>query len=265
MADSEREPRPLLFIGLVLLASLPFYALARVSLLPRGVGFFPASALMVWAPFFVAIGLTARQSGWSAVRALAARAFDAPRGRLGWIVLAFAVMPAVMYLAYRLADATGPGLPPATQVWDAPLQNLALFAFLLFPFAIAEEVGWSAYATGPLSARWGPLTAAVALGLVWAAWHMVPYYELGRSTDWVIWQCLYSVLLRVFIVWLLNTSGSVFVAEVCHAMSNVSYLTFPGNGALYDPRAATFVMLVVVGLVIAVHGPRLGARRAARA
>lgn len=265
MARRDREPTPLLFLALVLLASTPFYVFIDVSLLPRNVGFFPASALMVWVPCLVAIGLTIRQSGIAGVRALARRASDARRGRLGWLLLAFAIMPVVMSLAYRLAEATGPRLPPGTQIWDAPLENLVLFTLLLLPFALAEELGWSAYATGPLSSRWGALPAAIVLGVVWAAWHIVPYYGLGRSTEWVAWQCLYSVLLRVFLVWLFNASGSVFVAAVCHAMSNVSFRTFPGDGALYDPRAATLVMLGLVGLVIALHGPNLAAGRPARA
>jgi uncharacterized protein len=108
---------------------------------------------------------------------------------------------------------------------------------MLFGFFIAglcEELGWSGYAIDPLQARWGALGAGLLMGLVWAAWHWVPLVQAHRSATWIGWWSLYTVALRVVIVWLYNNTGkSVFAASLFHAFSNVSGITLANY---YNPR-----------------------------
>ncbi len=110
-----------------------------------------------------------------------------------------------------------------------------------------SSLGWSGYVIDPLQERWGALRASVLLGVAWAVWHYVPLRQVHRSTTWIAWWSLYTVALRVLIVWLYNNTGrSVLAATVFHALSNVSSVTY---SSYYDP--------CITGLIVAfVWGPR---------
>jgi hypothetical protein len=63
---------------------------------------------------------------------------------------------------------------------------------------------------------------ALAVGLIWAAWHVVPLTQAYRSVECIAWWCLGMVALRVVMTWLYNNTGhSVFGATAFHAMINV--------------------------------------------
>ena len=134
-----------------------------------------------------------------------------------------------------------------------------LLAF--FVAALAEELGWSGYVIDPMQDRWNALQASVLLGLVWAAWHIVPYLQAHRSLAWIAWQCHFTVTGRVILVWLYNNTGkSVFATAVCHAMANVSVFLFPIYGSYYDPHIASLITTFVAVLVTVLWGPRTLAR-----
>ncbi|WP_182903945.1 CPBP family intramembrane glutamic endopeptidase [Microbispora sp. H10830] len=116
--------------------------------------------------------------------------------------------------------------------------------------AACEEAGWTAYATDPLCTRWSLPAAGLILGVTWAVWHLVPYAQAGHGPVWIAGQCLYTVALRVVIVWLYLRSASVLAAVACHAASNVGWSLFPDHGSHYDPVvtgsvAAAGALLVV--------------------
>jgi len=65
--------------------------------------------------------------------------------------------------------------------------------------------------------RWNALETGILLGLVWAVWHWLPLMQAHRSPAWIAWWSLYTVALRVLIVWLYNNTGrSVFAAILYH-------------------------------------------------
>jgi len=243
MDANEARPRsPTLFLGLLFVLSIPFYFFARRALFPAPLPFFPTGALMALLPMCIALGLTARERGWRAAGSLLASAVNLRKVHLLWWAPILLVLPVTYYLAQKLSSALGPPLPPGGQLWQAPLMYLSEFA-VLFVLAIGEEVGWMGYLARPLTSRWGALGASLAIGVVWAAWHVVPYYAAGHTTHWVVWQCIFTVLLRVLIFWASsNNGGSLVAAEIIHAESNIGYRTFPNNGALYDPFATALVL-----------------------
>ncbi len=136
------------------------------------------------------------------------------------------------------------------------LVNFALY----FIAALFEEVGWSGYAIDRLQARWSALTASVILGVVWGMWHLPAMLEMPvpHAPDWIVWQCLNQVLIRILIVWVYNNTGkSVFAAILFHAMLNLStLLLFPVNGSFYDPFVADVLLTIVGGGVVFVWGAR---------
>ena len=124
-----------------------------------------------------------------------------------------------------------------------------------------EELGWSGYTIDRLQRRWTALQASVLVGLVWAAWHIIPLLQAHRRWSWIAGWCLSTVALRILIVWVYNnTDKSVFGAILFHAMSNVGWQLFPNQGSHYDPRVTGPILAVAAAVVTVVWGPRTLAR-----
>jgi membrane protease YdiL (CAAX protease family) len=236
-ARSRRSP--LAFFGLLLATSVPVWLVGAVveRLLPkdRPVNL-PVSALMAFNPLLVAAMLTYRESGRPGVTALLRKPFDYRNiQNKAWYAPVFLTMPTVMLLEYGITNWAGSTIPdPQVHIEMAPL-----FFAVFFIAAIGEELGWQGYVYDPLEERWGALGAALIIGVVWAAWHIIPNAQAGHSTDWMVWQFINTVALRVLIVWLYrNTNRSVFAAVAFHTMINVSNFLYPNYGSYYDPRIA---------------------------
>jgi membrane protease YdiL (CAAX protease family) len=120
--------------------------------------------------------------------------------------------------------------------------------------ALCEEVGWCGYATARMQARWGIVRTGLLLGVVWGLWHVVPYIQAHRSSTWIAWQVFKSVLLRLLITWIYDSTGkSVFAASLLHASDNLATFLFPSLGSHYDPRVDG-VLLAMVVIVIGMSG-----------
>ncbi|MDA3646668.1 CPBP family glutamic-type intramembrane protease [Saccharopolyspora indica] len=231
------------FFALVFALSLPFWAVGEASGLQLPAGL-PISALQVVVPA-VAAALLIRLTGGS-VRRFLRGVFDAKKIPLVWYLPALLLMPAITLLSHGLA---GHPLP------QPPIVSVLVYFALYVVAACAEEAGWTAYATGPVQRWCGALGAGVLIGAVWAAWHVVPYFQL-HGPVWVLWQSLFTVAARVVIVWLHNNTGrSTFVAVLFHAMINVCYSVSADAGA-YDPMPVGAVTLGAAALIALVWNPR---------
>ena len=121
---------------------------------------------------------------------------------------------------------------------------------LFFISAIGEESGWSGYLIDPLQQRWGALNGGIVLGLVWAAWHVLPLVQVGRAPGWITWWAAGTVATRVLHTWLYNnTAKSVFGAILFHTMTNLSWQLFPNGGSHYDPRITALIVTTLAVLV----------------
>jgi uncharacterized protein len=253
----SREASPLKFFGLVFAFSVPFWlfgGLTKFRLLPR----LPVSSLMAFCPLMAASVLLFRENGTAAVTELLRRSFDCGRIRAKvWYAPIVLLMPGVMLLTYALMHFMNLPLPtPRYRIQAAPVLLTALFIA-----ALGEELGWSGYVIEPMQHRWNALEASIVLGLVWAAWHIVPLTQADRSPGWIAWWSLATVASRVLIVWLYNNTGrSVFAASLFHGISNLSWLLFPNYGSHYDPRISAPIIALAAAIVAIVWGPRTLAR-----
>ncbi len=255
--NATRSRSPLQFFLLVFALSIPFLVIGGVTglqLLP-GV---PIAALAIVCPVTAAIILVYRENKIAGVTALLRRAFDYKRIRAKiWYAPILLLMPGVSVLSYGVLRLMGVPLP-APQF--AILETLGLLAGF-FAGALAEELGWSGYAIDPLQDRWGALQASVLLGVVWAAWHILPLVQAHRPLAWIGWWCLGTIAMRVLMVWLYNNTGkSVFAVALFHAVSNLAWQSFPIHGSHWDPRVHGVIMALAAVVVIVVWGPRTLAR-----
>ncbi|MBV8316852.1 MAG: CPBP family intramembrane metalloprotease [Planctomycetaceae bacterium] len=238
------------FFLLNFVLSVPFWLLAATTGLQLRPGL-PVSSLAFVCPGMAAAILVYKESKGAGVSELLKRALDFSRTRAkAWYVPVALLMPVVTVLTYGLMRLMGmPILGPQF----SPLAALAMFlAFCLT--ALGEELGWSGYVIDPLQERWNAQKASILVGIVWAIWHFVPLMQGHRSTTWIAWWSLYTVALRVLIVWLYNNTGrSVLAATLFHAFSNISSVTY---SSYYDARITGLIVAFLAAIVILVWGPR---------
>ncbi len=247
-----RFDRPLIhFFVLVVALSLPLWLLGAAAAVQLVDGL-PVSALMIVCPLVAAVIVARRNDGAVAPVALLKSPFDYSKfeGKVSYF--AMVLKPAIMVLSYWLMRWMGLPLPtPRISVAIVPTMLVAFFAA-----AIAEEVGWSGFATPRMQASRSALSAAILLGLFWAAWHVIPLMQAHRPIGWIVWHGLETVATRVLIVWVYNnTTGSVFAAALFHAVDNVSWLMFPNFGSHYNPRITAPITVGVAAIVAVVWGP----------
>ena len=240
------------FFLLVLLLSLPFWLLGSASdkqILPG----LPLSGLMVLVPTLSAVTLCSKVGGWHCVAGLLNRAMDVRQLRRPSYLAAFFLINPMIYVASAAWQvAMGVNLP-----WADPAVFQALGLFLLFFLAATlEEVGWSGFATDRLRVRYGALHTGLIIGSFWAAWHVWPLLQVGRSYEWIAWWTAGTVTTRTLMVWFYERTGrSVFAMAVFHALSNTGWQLYPVQGSFYDPKLNALITLtILVAVMFACRG-----------
>ena len=101
-----------------------------------------------------------------------------------------------------------------------------------------EEIGWTGYAYPRMKNRYGALSAAVYLGLLWSTWHLVADYTTTSATLGVYWlphflafMTISMTAMRVLISWVYCNTRSVLLAQIMHA-SSTGFLAVLGPVAL---------------------------------
>jgi membrane protease YdiL (CAAX protease family) len=185
----------------------------------------PLGVLLVltgaYAPSLVALALLARSQGMDGVRELLGRVL---RWRVAGRWYAFA---AGYFVAIRLTVAVLHRL--ITGAWprfgDSPWYLIPFAVAFSTPFQAGEEIGWRGYALPRLAARWGLAPASLALGLIWAVWHVPQFFirwgdSYGQSFPVF---ALGVVALSVTLAWLwARTGGSLLLPMLLHSAVNNS-------------------------------------------
>lgn len=251
-----RSPRT--FFVLVFALSIPISLAGGVIGLELLPGLPMSSLIVTFCPLLAALILVYREDKAVGVAGLLRRAFDYKRIRSRiWYIPVFLLMPGVMALSFGLMRLLGSPVP----IPQFPVLALPTLFLVFFVAALGEELGWMGYAIDPLQDRSNALQASLLLGLAWAAWHIIPVVQAGRSPIWIASQCLFWVASRVLSVWLYNNTGkSVFATVVYHAMLNVTWQLFPVNGSFYDPRITGLIVACVAAIVAVIWGPKTLAR-----
>lgn len=253
------------FVLLLLALSIPFWVLGAVAdrFLPPSMPIrLPPSALMAFMPMVAALILATREGGAAGLRALLARAVDGARVKgARWWLAAMLLMPAAMGLEYGLILLRdGPISDPVF-----PLATVPLFFLMFLAAGMGEELGWQGFLFERLTPRLSALGAALVIGAIWSAWHIIPMAQTGHDADWTAWQLVTMFPTRVITVWLFVASGrSVLLVAVFHAMTNVSEFMIPDYGSRFDPMLTCLIMTAMAAVVIGVSGRDLTGRKRER-
>ncbi|MBI5839432.1 MAG: CPBP family intramembrane metalloprotease [Chloroflexi bacterium] len=246
---------PWAFFFLVFILSIPLLLISSIlgNKLPIPINL-PISAFMFIIPLAVALILSYRQRGSNGIKELLKKIFDFKKIKNGiWYAPILLLTPLIYFLSYVIMRLMGLSLPePKIPFLIAPVLFLVFFIG-----ATCEELGWTGYAIDPMQNQLGASNASIILGIVWQIWHIVPDIQAQNTANWIVWHSLYSVALRIFIVWIYNNTGkSVFAAIVVHAMDNISWSLFPNYGSGYDPFFTCIVAWIIVVVVIFLWNPK---------
>ena len=224
---------PWQYFLLVYALSAPFWLLSlflKHSPLPDNLPLTDIGAALT--PTVAAALLRYREGGIAAVRGLFGRVFD--YGRIKHSVYfwtAILIFPLLYLLTYVAIRQTGQTIP-ALSVSFASLAGAFVMFFIA---AVAEELGYAAYATESLQRRFTPFVTALIIGVPWALWHLPSMIAVGQSAELIAWGLAGTVAVRIIYVWLYNGSGgSVFVLIACHTVANTARTDFPGGRAVYE-------------------------------
>ena len=243
---------PWQYFLLVYALSAPFWLLSLLlknSPLPDNLPLTDIGAALT--PTIAAVLLRYREGGIAAVRSLFGRVFDYGRIKhFAYFWTAILIFPLLYLLTYAAIRQTGQTIP-ALSVSFAPLAGAFVMFFIA---AVAEELGYAAYATESLQRRFTPLITALIIGVPWALWHLPSMIAVGQSAELIAWGLAGTVAVRIIYVWLYNGSGgSVFVLIACHTVANPARTGFPGGRAVYENGSGMIpygIIIIAVATVI---------------
>ncbi len=218
-------------------------------------------------PFVAAFSLTYSNAGARGARQFLRRAVDL-RFRKVWLMPTVFFFPIWAGSALLLGVLAGGGavvLPWVSHPFSLLFAlNYANFAYLLVFVGVAEEFGWRGFALDRFQARFNATVSAVALGLVWAFWHLPVFfivgsaYTLGILGPWLAQVVVFSI----WFTWLYNnTNGSILVPILFHTMEDLTlYTLFPVTFLFAFYSLPVIYMYVsggaITALMIAFWGPR---------
>lgn len=205
------------------------------------------------------------------VRAWASQIID---WRVGWLWWAVAFgLPLVAAGLITLGILVVGGPVDLSRELPSPLLVAVIFLFaLVLSGGLNEEPGWRGFAQARLNDRYGALRGSLLIGVVWAGWHL-PYFfipvaphsgfPLVNQIGWFGGILTLSVILA----WVYNSTGSVLLVMVLHAMANTADIIIPlaperividgviDQGAVGVVTVVHVAVYVVIALaVIAVYG-----------
>jgi uncharacterized protein len=213
-------------------------------------------------PSVAAIILVALSDGREGLRQWLRRCFTW-RLAWGWYGLAFFGPPVIMLAALGLNAALGGYVPPSPAQGTVWMSALVFAQILVLGGPLGEEFGWRGYALPVLAARWGWRWASVAVGAIWAFWHL-PLFFMAGTAQANLPQPLFlastMALSVIFARLAVNTAFSVLPAVALHWSINAwswAMPVTPQNGVMQPYQLV--MALVFAGAVIAVLKPGPGA------
>jgi membrane protease YdiL (CAAX protease family) len=224
-----------------------------------------AAILAVLVPSTVAIGITARISGWIGVRSLLSLRGKGS-GSVRLLLIAAVTVPALALVAIAIGSLV------TDEPYDFGMPSEGVFILLpLLIVVLGEEYGWRGFALPGLQGRYSALVATLIVGVVWWVWHYPPsLIETGVPLDTPFWLFgIFVLSLSVLMTSVFNASrGSVGLMMVFHLASNAAFVFFPLLPENRGGDLTTFSIFVGLSAatavaVVLVNGPASLSKQAA--
>jgi membrane protease YdiL (CAAX protease family) len=186
-------------------------------------------------PTLGAIVMMAATGGRVALRPFFRRYVQVRVG-LRWYLLILLGYPLLGLLAASCFYGVAP-FQTALQQWQLFFTTYlpAVLIFMIFP-GLGEGPGWRGYALPQLQWRYGPLPAALLLGLLHGIWHLPVFLMVNGQMAMGPFDAgvfarntLMIMVASVIWTWVFNNArGSIFIALVLHGASNALGLLITG-------------------------------------
>ena len=138
-----------------------------------------------------------------------------------------------------------------------------------------EELGWTGFAVPRLTPRYGVLNTGLIVGIVWGAWHFLPFWEDDTFSAIIP---LFLLILRLFawlpayrvlMVWVYDHTESLLVSVLMHASLVASLTIFvpaqlAGKTLIIWILAWAAALWIVVAAVAISNGWRLSKQSSLR-
>lgn len=141
------------------------------------------------------------------------------RARIGWYCAAVLLPAIVLLMAYASSTTL-----PFTDGSLIPRSGRALLAAIAISICAnpCEEIGWRGFALPRLQARYGPVTASFAIGLLSALWHVPLLLSAPMSAYPVLPWTIGTVCIAFVATWLYNGARrSLWVLALFHVAFNI--------------------------------------------
>jgi len=160
--------------------------------------------------------------------------------------------------AVALAGAAHAGVLGGTvtpEAVESPLAYPIFLGVVLLFFGGQEEPGWRGYLLPRLQESHSALRSALAIGVVWAFWHLPLFVLPGTIQNDIVFP-LYVVnllALSVVLTWVTNgANGSVLPAMLLHAGSNAVVNYYPVGGPDGAVSVTGYGLLTAVVVLVAI-------------
>lgn len=181
---------------------------------------------------------------------------------LRWYLFALFAPTALMLVAIGLHIILGGVAPTFPHLRQWPLVVVNFVAVLFIGGPLGEEFGWRGLAWPLLQEKLRFLGSSVALGVVWALWHL-PLFWLDDAPQNQIPFVLFFLMaipLSTLFAWLFNkTGGSVLLVMLFHGAVNTSsgpLRILPSTTGSLRPYEIAVVLIWIAALLVVFTSPR---------
>ena len=222
---------------------------------------------MLVGPSGAGLLLTGLIDGQAGFRKLFSRLFKW-RVEIRWYAVALLTAPLMITAILLGLSLLSPEFKPAIFATDNVLTLVLPSIAAGLAVGLFEELGWTGFAVPRMKQRYDVLKTGLIVGVVWGAWHFLPFWKsdtfsaafplillLGQLFSWL-------PPYRTLMVWVYDQTDSLFVSVLMHAslMAGLSALVpveLSGTTLLTWIFSWAAVLWVVVGVVVMATSKRL--------
>jgi CAAX protease family protein len=247
-----------LVIGILLMFALTWpIDLANAGLMPIKVPFI-LYLFLGWGFGVASLIMTGLTLGKAGIISLLKRYLQ---WRVGWkwYLAPFLLAPALIIGGVYL-NAALTGVPPdfsaimAYKIFgkSAYLPLFILPFFMVDFIANGEEIGWRGYVLPRLQAKYGALSSALILGVIWGFWHLPKYLTHWEAVSFA-WFMAHTTIVSVLYTWLYNgTKGSLLLVTLFHAASNATGVFMPMANTVSSGNMGSYIIFVLLEMAAAI-------------